>query len=129
MISYLSMQDFDASSRALEDAVKEYEKATAIPTDREQVARLKAEKSYESALKELKKAHAALDVKILEFFLKRAREFLEMGNRAPAGDKISNYQICRKLSEEVLEQLKDPQLRARLRKLREAGYFDPFRLT
>lgn len=121
--------ELDTASRILRSAVEDYRHAITTPTDTERLIQSEARKSYDAALKELKIAHSALDVKILEFFLKKAKEFLEIGERASSGKKASYYEMSKKLSEEILNQLANPQLSARLRKLREVGYLDSLGLS
>ncbi|KYK32469.1 MAG: hypothetical protein AYK18_15915 [Theionarchaea archaeon DG-70] len=113
----------------LDSAIRDYYGSKVPLSQEEEEARLKSQRAYREALAELRRAHGAFDVKILELFLKRAQELLEEGDRVPPGEKVVNYEASKNLSEEVLTLLGDPKLTARLRKLREIGYIDPFELS
>ena len=129
MFHSLSLQKFSKSSAKLRESFRAYEATKRTPSEKEQLMQEKARESYQKALAELKKAHAALDVKILELFLRKSYEFLETGDRASPGEKTLHYEASKKLSQEVLELFRDPQLTNRLRKLRELGYLDPLELS
>jgi hypothetical protein len=111
----------------LETGIRAYEKYKAVTSPQEKEAYSRAQNAYQAAMAELKRAHGALDVKILELFMKRARGLLE--EPAPHGQKLLNYEASKRLSDWVQILLKDPELRVRLRKLREVGYIDPFGMT
>jgi hypothetical protein len=106
-----------------EDSYKAYREKMERVSPQEEELYLIARKAYDDTMKELKKAHGALDVRILELLMKRARDLLE--SSAP-GENVLNYEASRRLSESIRTILGNPELRIRLRKLREVGYLDPF---
>jgi hypothetical protein len=111
----------------LETGIRAYERSKAVTSPREEEAYSRARNAYQETMTELKRAHGALDVKILELFMKRARELME--EPAPHGQKLLNYEASKKLSDWVQTLLNDSELRTRLKKLREVGYLDPFGMT
>ncbi len=128
----LSLQNFSDLNlpnvkEDLERGIDAYLLSKTSITPQEEETYSRAQDAYEETMTELEKAHGAFDVKILELFMKRARELLE--EPAPHGQKIPNYEASRNLSEWVRALLENPELRIRLRKLREAGYIDPFGIS
>jgi hypothetical protein len=120
---YHTRQRLERTEKDFEDYRESMEK----PSLQEEEAFLRAQDAYQDTMTELKRAHGALDVKILELFMKRARNLLE--EPAPHGQKLLNYEASKKLSDWVQTLLNDSELRTRLKKLREVGYLDPFGMT
>lgn len=111
----------------IKNGIRRYKSFKTYLSQDEEEALSKAKDAYNEALAELRRAHGALDVKILELFLKRAYELTS--GQTIYGKKIQNYEASKKLSETVMSLLGDPELRVRLRKLREMGYMDSIELS
>jgi hypothetical protein len=107
-----------------EDSYRAYREKMEQVSPQEEESRSRAKKAYEDTMTELKKAHGALDVRILELLMKRAHDLLK--SSAAPEENVLNYEASRKLSESILTILGNPELKIRLRKLREVGYLDPF---
>ena len=93
-----------------------------ISSQEEEEALYKAREAYYMTNMELRKADEALDIKILELFLERAQELADLGSRFIYGKRALYYKASEMLSEEILRILQNPEVRSRLRKLREMGY-------
>jgi hypothetical protein len=106
------------------DSYEAYREKMEQVSPEEEESYSRARKAYEDTMKELRRAHGAFDVRILELLMKRAHDLLE--SSAAHGENVLNYEASRKLSESILAILENPELRIRLRKLREVGYLDPF---